>query len=269
VVGRTVFTGTKLQVQVSKKQVEAYYFRMQKQDTSSLWTAFQDVNRRRRAIREFAPAALPDADVRAVLEEAARAPSSGNLQPYQLHWVRDPALKVRLAEACSGQRAAVSAPTLVIVAASREIALRTASQQLSYVEASSSLPERSKDYHRGQVKMFRRVLEIGSWALWTPLAALVALVRPSLALLPVGHLGNRSWAARNANFAAQTLMLAAAARGIDSCPMEGFSAPRICQILGLPRGTVIPVVIALGHRAEKARVEHQWRREWSDLVVEH
>lgn len=256
-------------MQVSKKQVKAYYFSMQKQDTSPLWTAFQDVNRRRRAIREFAPAALPDADVRAVLEEAARAPSSGNLQPYQLHWVREPALKARLAEACSGQRAAVSAPTLVIVAASREIALRTASQQLSYVEASSSLPERSKDYHRGQVKMFRRVLELGSWALWTPLAALAALVRPSLALLPIGHLGSRSWAARNASFAAQTLMLAAAARGIDSCPMEGFSAPRICQILGLPRGTVIPVVIALGHRAEKARLEHQWRREWPDLVVEH
>lgn len=242
---------------------------MQNQDTSQRWATFLDINRRRRAIRDFDGAAIPDDDLRDVLSEAARAPSSGNLQPYRFHCVRAPELKTRLAAACNGQRAAATASTLVVVAASPEIALSTAGQQLAYIEASNELPARSKDYYRQQLRMFRRILQPGSWAIWTPLAAVAALLRPTLSLLPVGHLGSRAWVARNAAFAAQTLMLAAAAKGIDSCPMEGFSASRIAGLLGLPRGTVIPVIIALGYRTPTARVEPQWRRPLADLLVEH
>lgn len=99
--------------------------------------------------------------------------------------------------------------------------------------------------------------------------ALVTLLRPSMSLLPLGHLGSRSWAARNANLASQTLMLAASAKGIDSCPMEGFSASKVAAILGLPRGAVVPVAIALGYRTDDARTEPQWRRALADVIVEH
>jgi len=242
---------------------------METQDTFTLWGAFQALNGRRRAIRDYDGTAIPDEHVRELLAEAARAPSSGNLQPYRFHWVRDPALKARVAAVCNGQRAAVSAPTLIVVAASRDIALRAAAQQLAHVDASTDMPEPSKAYHRKQVRMFRRVMNVGSWPVWTPLAALVGLFRPSLSLLPVGHLGNRSWAARNATFAAQTLMLAASAKGIDSCPMEGFSAPKLAEALSLPRGTVVPLVIALGYRSRDARIERQWRKSLAELIVEH
>jgi nitroreductase len=242
---------------------------MKTQDTSTLWGAFQELNGRRRAIRDFDGTAIPDEYVRELLAEAARSPSSGNLQPYRLHWIRDPALKARVAAACNGQRAAVSASTLIVVTASREMALSTAAQQLAYINASTDLPEPSKAYHRKQVQRILRILNVGSWPVWTPLTALAGLFRPSLSLLPVGHLGNRSWAARNATFAAQTLMLAAAAKGIDSCPMEGFSASKLADVLSLPRGTVIPLVIALGYRSRDARIERQWRKSLTDLIVEH
>ena len=242
---------------------------MKPQNTSTLWGSFQELNARRRAIRDFDGTAIPGEDVRDLLAEAARSPSSGNLQPYRFHWIRDPAVKARVAAACNGQRAAASAPTLVVVTASRQIALSTAAQQLAHIDASTHFPEPSKAYHRKQIQMFRRIMTLGSWAVWTPFTALVALLRPSLSLIPMGHLGNRSWAARNATFAAQTLMLAAAAKGIDSCPMEGFSAPKLAEILCLPRGTVIPLVITLGYRSPDARVEHQWRKSLADLIVEH
>ena len=105
--------------------------------------------------------------------------------------------------------------------------------------------------------------------MWSPLLSLAAWIRPSLSLLPVGHIGSRHWAARNAIFAAHTLMLAAAAKGIDSCPMEGISASKIIRILDLPRGSVIPLVIALGYRADDARIEERWRRSMTDVVVAH
>ncbi|KQW64891.1 nitroreductase family protein [Variovorax sp. Root411] len=242
---------------------------MQKQDIPLSWAAFQDVNRRRRAIRDFDGQLIPDEQVRALLSEATQAPSSGNLQPYRLHWIRDAGVRARIATACNGQRAASSAPTLVVIEASREIALDTAALQLNFIEGSNDMTERGKNYHRGQMRMFGRVLRLGSWPIWTPLVSIVGLFKPSLSLLPIGHLGSRAWAARNAAFAAQTLMLAASASGIDSCPMEGFSAPKIAQVLGLPRGTVIPVVIALGYRAPEARVDVKWRRPIADVIVEH
>jgi nitroreductase len=64
-------------------------------------------------------------------------------------------------------------------------------------------------------------------------------------------------------------MLAATARGVDTCPMEGFSAVKVAQALGLPGGATIPLVIALGHRSSSAVIEPRWRRAFDDVVVVH
>jgi nitroreductase len=233
------------------------------------WAAFQAANHFRRAIRKFDSTPVPDEGVYALLEEAALAPSSGNMQPYELHWVRDPSLKASIALACNGQSAAISATDLIVVVASPAVGKRTANAHLAHVETSSTLEPNSKAYHRKQIKMFQNILGIGSFPLWSPLVSLAALIRPSLSLLPIGHIGSRQWAARNAIFAAQTFMLGAAAKGIDTCPMEGFSAPKIAKLLRLPRGCVIPIVIAVGYRAEDARIEERWRRPMTDVVVSH
>jgi len=242
---------------------------MKTQDLSRPWDAFQAANRFRRAIRKFNSIPVPEEDVHALLTEAAFAPSSGNLQPYQLHWIREPAMKASVASACNGQKAAASAPELIVVVANPSFGKQTALAQLAHVEASLTLGTDSKAYYRKQMGMFQKILGVGSSALWSPLLVLAALIRPCLSLLPVSHLGSRHWAARNAVFAAQTLMFAAAAKGIDSCPMEGFSASKVAKLLGLPRGSVIPVVIALGYRADDARIEDRWRRPMTDVVVSH
>ena len=79
----------------------------------------------------------------------------------------------------------------------------------------------------------------GTSPLWSPLHAMACAVWPALILLPIGSVAARHWAARSAIYAAQTVLLAAAARGLDSCPMEGFDA----------------------------RVEPQWRRPFSSVVI--
>lgn len=233
------------------------------------WTHFQTLNRQRRAIRDFDGAQIRDDDIVAILAEAVLAPSSGNLQPYQLHWISDAETKEHIAVACNGQKAAKTASTLIVVAANPEFGITSASEQRAYIDGSEALEQRSKAYYHKQLNMFERLLKVGALSVWTPLVSIAAFFRPSLSLLPVGHLGSRQWAARNAVFAAQTLMLAAAAKGVDSCPMEGFSASKIARLLDLPHGTVIPLVIALGYRTADARVEAQWRRPQDDLVIQH
>lgn len=159
-----------------------------------------------------------------MLNEARLAPSSVNLQPYEFHWVRNPELKSQVALACNGQQTAATAAEIIVVVASTAFARDTIVNQLNYIDKSTLMPSKSKDYHRKNLNKFNKILNIGGLALWTPLVSLLALFRPSLSLLPIGHLGSRQWAARNAVFAAHTLILGAAAKGIDSCPMEGFSA---------------------------------------------
>ncbi|QHF03649.1 nitroreductase family protein [Pseudomonas asturiensis] len=242
---------------------------MNTQDLVRSWDGFQAANRFRRAIRTFKTTPVPEDDVQALLAEAAFAPSSGNLQPYQLHWVRDPVLKASMAVACNGQKAAATAAEFIVIVASPALGLRTAHAQLEHVEGSTVLGENSKAYHRKQIGMFKKILGMGSSVLWSPLVALAVLLRPTLSLVPVGPVGGRQWAARNAIFAAQTLMLGAAAKGIDTCPMEGFSSSQVARLLNIPRGAVIPLVIALGYRADDARIEERWRNPVSDLVVSH
>ncbi|MCP3099079.1 nitroreductase family protein [Myxococcus sp. K15C18031901] len=233
------------------------------------WGHFQALNEHRRAVRDFDGAPLDDADVRAVLEAALLAPSSGNLQPYELHWLRDEAVKRRVAEACNTQRAARTASTLVVVAASRRIGQRTAASWWAHLDAPSGLDARSRAWHQAEARKFARFLRFAPLLVWTPVRMLLSLFDPVYSLLPIGTSGMRHWAARSGIYAAQTLMLAASARGLDSCPMEGFDAGRVARALGLPRGTVIPLVIALGRRRPDARIEPRWRRPVADTIVEH
>jgi nitroreductase len=242
---------------------------METSEKLNSWSAFQIANRYRRAIRKFSDQPVKVEDVESLLAEASFAPSSGNMQPYTLHWIRDAELKTKVAEACNGQKAAATAMELIVIAASPAFGRKTAFKQLEHVEYSIELRQESKAYYRKQIGMFQRILGLGSSIFFSPIVFMATLINPALSLIPIGHTGSRHWAARNAIFAAQTLILGAAAKGIDSCPMEGFSASKVVKLLELQRGTVIPLIIALGYRAEDAGIEQQWRRSMTDIVIYH
>lgn len=58
------------------------------------------------------------------------------------------------------------------------------------------------------------------------------------------------WADKQVYLALGTLLLGAAALGIDACPMEGFDQKILDEELGLrARGLVSTVIVSLGHRA--------------------
>lgn len=231
------------------------------------WDAFVSANANRRAIRDFDGRSLPDETVRELLEQAILAPSSINLQSYQLHWLRDPQIKTAVAEACNKQPGAMSAATLVVVTADLRYANASAEAMAQYVEATDQLDDKSKRYHLDVIKRAKRAFRVVPLVIWSPLKALFSTFLPPLTLMPLGPSGMRHWAARNSIFAAQTLLLAASARGVDSCPMEGFNAQKVAKLLKLPYGVVIPVVIALGYRSDHARVEPRWRRSFEQAVV--
>jgi nitroreductase len=99
------------------------------------WWTFQQINRDRRAIRDFDGSQIADDEVEALIGEALLAPSSGNSQPYIIHWVRDPAMMAASAAVCRNQRAARAASTLLVFVAGSRFALETVSRFHAYVES--------------------------------------------------------------------------------------------------------------------------------------
>ncbi|HTV86826.1 MAG TPA: nitroreductase family protein [Dyella sp.] len=237
--------------------------------SADIWSSFRTINAHRRAVRDFDGSAIADEDVRAILAEAQLAPSSNNLQPYRFHWIKDPALKREAAAACHNQRAAGGASALIALVADSALCRRSLDGLAGHIESCPGLGDASKTYHRTHLKTLRRFGSIGALPLWTPLMALACAIAPSCSMLPLGPSGTRHWAARNSLYAAQTLLLAAAAKGLDSCPMEGFHGRKLARLLKLPRGTVITLMVALGRRAPDARIEPRWRIPFDAAVLVH
>jgi nitroreductase len=220
-------------------------------------------------VRDFDGSPLADEDVEAVLGEALLAPSSGNSQPYVIHWLRDPAVRNAAVSACRDQRAARSASTLLVFVAAPRIAMETASMFRAYVESTTELSEKSKAYHLGQLKKARMFLRIAPSALLSPVHSILTTLFPSWTLAPIGAKAVRNWVARSALLAAQTVLLAASARGLDTCPMEGVDPRKLARILGLKRGDVIALVVAVGRRRADAQIEPRWRRRLEAAVEVH
>lgn len=64
--------------------------------SANIWEVFQQ----RRSVRKFRPDAVPEADIRKMIDAARLAPTSGNQQPWKFLVVRDPAKIKRMEEAC-------------------------------------------------------------------------------------------------------------------------------------------------------------------------
>jgi len=89
--------------------------------TDTALPGFKQTVTARRSIRIFDREPIPEEVMRDCLRDAILAPSSSNLQPYELYWVRDSTKRKRLGAACLGQPAAKTAGEIVVVVARRDL----------------------------------------------------------------------------------------------------------------------------------------------------
>ena len=78
------------------------------------------------------------------------------------------------------------------------------------------------------------------------IAVPVSFFRPMM--LQVSESDARVVAHKSCGLAAQTFMIAMANEEYDTCPMEGFDSKRVKNILNLPSGAEINMVISCGKR---------------------
>jgi nitroreductase len=75
----------------------------------------------RRSIRRYRAEAIPEADLKKILEAGHQAPSAANRQPWHFVVVSDPALKKAVAEACNGQMWMADAACILVAVGLPEV----------------------------------------------------------------------------------------------------------------------------------------------------
>jgi nitroreductase len=211
---------------------------------------FEKVVRNRRSVRVYDGTPVPESVMRKCLELALLAPNSSNLQAWEFYWVRSPAKKALLAEACLSQNAAKTAAELVVAVARIDSVFPHARQMLEVLGNSGvAVPKVVLEYY---TKVVRLAYTTGPFSVAAPLKWLVftalGFFRP-MPREPLGRGDLRLWAAKSTALACENFMLAASAHGFDTCPMEGLDSKRVKRILGLPRSSVVVMAISVGKRA--------------------
>lgn len=201
----------------------------------------------RYATKAFDPSLTIPAEIWTALEQSLiLTPSSFGLQPWKFLVITDPDLKARLRPHCWNQSQVTDCSHLVVFCAKQEM-------DAAYVDKFIGLTAVLRGAPVEALKGYRDII-----------AASVLGEGSIAAMLP-------EWAARQAYIALGQFMLAAAALGIDTCPMEGFLSDALNAELGLAeQGLKAVVLCPTGYRSGEDKFSNAPKVRWTaSEVIEH
>lgn len=181
-----------------------------------------DAIRSRRAVRGYdSQYVLSDSDRQELLELALLAPTAFNLQHVRLVDIQDPQLRAQIRTVAWDQAQVSEASMLVVICA------RVDSWQCNASRVWEGAPEDVAQFMVGAIDGYYRD-------------------KPQV---------QRDEALRSCGLVAQTLMLAARGKDLDSVPMDGFDFEAVGRLINLPENHLIGLMVAIGKR----NVEHKPR----------
>jgi nitroreductase len=208
---------------------------------------FEQIVRRRRAVRHFSDAPLPDGVLDRLLDAARWAPSGYNLQPTHFVVVTAAELKAKLRPACMDQPQVAEAPATIVFCGDRLVAKHNFDRSLALDKQAGGIDERYEKVMRKFVPLAFSTGPAGLGWLWKSMLPLARLGVP-IPNIPAVH--RRYWLAKQVALSAMSFMLAATAADLATCPMEGFDETRVRRLLGIPRAIVPVLVVPVGYPAE-------------------
>lgn len=174
--------------------------------------------RERRSVKHFDPEhKLSEAELNGLLELALLSPTSFNMQNWRFVAVTDQAQKDALCAASWNQAQVREASLTLLICADLN----------AHVDAGR--------YWVNAPEAVREML--------VPMIAPFYQDNPQL---------QRDEAMRSVGIAAQTLMLAAKGMGYDSCPMIGFDPAKVAEIIRLPEGHLVGMMLTIGKAVKNA-----------------
>lgn len=154
-----------------------------------------------------------------LLKLALLAPTAFNLQHVRLVEVSDPALRQQIREVAWNQAQVTEASMLVVVCT------RLDAWEQDAARVWADAPQPVQEFMAGAIDNYYRG-------------------KPQV---------QRDETMRSCGLVAQTLMLAARGRGLDSCPMDGFDFDAVAKLINLPENHVIGLMVAVGKQAVEAK----------------
>jgi nitroreductase len=205
---------------------------------------FKDVITKRRAVNFFdRQKSVPDHLITEMIEMAARAPSSFNLQPWSLIILKTPEEKMRLRKLAWDQPKVSEAPVIFIVLADRD---------------------GWKKGHPFVERNFREMVKAGSmkdeqhdW-----------FINACQGLYGESAEKQQAFACKNTGFFAMALMFAAKHLGLDTHPMDGFDHDAVRKEFQIPESYWIPLLMAVGYfDGTKTLLLPKWRKTYDEIVL--
>jgi nitroreductase len=205
---------------------------------------FKEISENRRAINFFDPDKdVPETFLRQVLETATKAPSSFNLQPWNLIVLRDKEKKEKLKALAWGQPKVAEAPVVLIFLADKN------GWQEGHPTVEKNWQEMVK---AGSMKAEQR-----DWFL-----------NAAKSLYGWNTDANLAFAAKNTGFFAMSVMYAATSLGLESHPMDGFDHEAVRKAFNIPDNFWVPLLLAIGYRKPGLELRPpKWRKTLDEILV--
>ncbi|VAW25987.1 Putative nitroreductase [hydrothermal vent metagenome] len=219
-------------------------------------TTLIDAINYRRSVRVYDENKEIDSEiVKKCIQQATLAPNSSNMQLWEFHHITSKTILNKLAIACLGQSAAVTAKEMLVVVVRKDLWKKRTKENLTYLEKLFGKKPKEKYTSREKFALnyYKKIMPFvygdffGIYGYIKYLISwLTGLFRPTYRQLRKSDM--RIVAHKSAGLAAQTFMLSMAAQGYDTCPMEGNDSLRIKKTLNLPSKSEINMVISCGIR---------------------
>jgi nitroreductase len=231
---------------------------------------FKKTVQSRRAIRIFDGVPIPEQIMRDCLRDAVLAPSSSNLQCYEIHWVRDDQKKEKLGPLCLNQPAATTAGDLIVIVSRVDLWQSHLKKLSDLMTDGGNKPLQGpvRDYYENIVPMLMRT---DRWGLNNLKRRLMFWYRSRSQPTPNGPVSRadyRIYGHIQASLAAENLMLSLAAHGYESCPMGGIDGRGICKLMRLPATAEVTMVIGAGTGKPEGLFSPRVRLPYRDMVKE-
>lgn len=182
-------------------------------------------------------------DLNTLLEALRLSPSSFGLQPYHFFVISDDELRAKIRPLSWDQSQITDSSHIIVFASQTDFGPELIDTYIDHVAEQRNLdPENLKGYG--------------------------AFMKSKL--VPLDAEEKAQWTAKQSYIALGNLMDAAARLRIDVCPMEGFEADKLNEILDLESKNLSAVSIAaIGYRSEEDQTQHlaKVRRPESELFT--
>ncbi|WP_139488207.1 nitroreductase family protein [Brevibacillus dissolubilis] len=184
--------------------------------------SFEEIVKGRTSVRKYqTDYEMPNEDLQEILSLAAQAPSSWNLQHWRYLVVTKPEIKERLLPLSYNQKQVVDANAVIIILGDLE-ADKTGR---AIYEAAANAGQMSQEVANNLIGQIEGAYQMG------------------------GQAYARDEAYLNVGLTAMQLMLAARAKGYDTCPMRGFDRDAVTKELNIPSRYTPIVMLTLGKAA--------------------